>query len=250
MPFLAAAGALGGGALAYSASEDATNAQISAAEKANALEKLIYENTKRSEEPFLHGGQNALSALLKGLGLAQGNAPGIKHGSLDAPFTFKDYRESPGYKFQLKQGENAVLNNASALGGVNSGNTLKALTAYGQGLANQDFQQAYNNYTNNQNNIFGRLFSLTGTGQNAAANLGGFGQSYAGAVGSNLAGIGNAEAAGSVSQGNILSNLLNNPQLQSSFQNLFNTGGGGFNFGGQTPGNNYGGGLTGGGVQI
>lgn len=242
MPWGVAAAAVIGGI----SSANATGAQTDAANKNNALQQEIFQQTTKNEAPYLQSGNNGLKSLMEALGLAPGATGGIPHGSLTAPFTAAKYHESPGYKFQLQQGEDAVLNNASSLGGVNSGNTLKALTQYGQGVANQDYQQAYNNYTSNQNNIFQRLFSLVGTGQNAAAAQGGFGADFANAVSGNNNAIGNATAAGSVAQGNNLSNFLNNPNLQSLFQG----GGGGFNYGGQTGGANYGGGFGGGGIQL
>lgn len=248
MPFAAVAAAAIPAVIGGITSSNATDAQTEAANKNNALQEQIYQQTTRNEKPYLQAGNNSLAALLKGLGLAPGNAPGVKNGSLDAPFTFADYQKSPGYNFQMQQGTDAVLNNASHLGGVNSGNTLKALTQFGQGLASSDYQQAYNNYTNNQNNIFSRLYSLVGSGQNAASAQGGFGADFAGAVSGNNNAIGNANAAGSVALGNTIGNFFNNPSTQSAFQNMFG-GTGGFNFGGQTAGSNYGG-FAGGGIQL
>lgn len=225
MPWLAAGAVVGAGIGAISSS-NAVDAQTQASDKTLALQHLMFDKTQKNEAPYLRAGNNSLTALMQGLGLAAGGSGAAGHGSLTAPFTAQMYHESPGYKFQMQEGTDAVLNNASRLGGVNSGNTLKALTTFGQGLANQDFQQAYNNYTNNQSNLFNRLYSLTGTGQNAAASLGGFGQNYADAAGSAYGSIGNANSAGSIATGNTLSNLFTNPDLQSAFRSMFsNTGG-------------------------
>lgn len=237
--------ALGAAAIGAISSSNATDAQTQAANQNNALQQEIFQQTTANEKPYLQAGKNSLATLMQGLGLAPGSSGGVKHGSLDAPFTAAMYKESPGYQFQLSQGINAVDNSASATGGVNSGNTLKALTQYGQGLANTDYQQAYNNYVANQNNVFNRLFGVAGAGQNAAASQGGFGQGFANAVSGNNNAIGNANSANSIAQGNNLSNLLSNPNLQSLFQ-----GGGGLNYGAQTINNNAGQAFQAPGVQI
>lgn len=49
------------------------------------------------------------------------------------------YRTAPGYEFKLAQGEQAAQRAAAAGGMLSSGNTLAALTEYGQGVADQDF---------------------------------------------------------------------------------------------------------------
>jgi len=145
------------------------------------------------------------------------------------------YQQSPGYQWQLSQGLGAISNAASAQGGIQSGNTLKALQTYGQGLANQDFQQAYNNYAANYGNAynsaqanantsFNRLQTLAGSGQNAAANLGSLSSQTAAQVNNNIIGAGNANAAGIVGAGNAatgglnsLASLLTNPQYAYLF---------------------------------
>jgi len=60
-------------------------------------------------------------------------------------FTMDKFHEDPGYQFQLAQGQNALTNASSLSGGMNS-NNLKGLLGYSQGLANQDYQQAFGNY--------------------------------------------------------------------------------------------------------
>lgn len=166
----------------------------------------MFQSTQANEAPYLAAGGNALTALQSGLGLGAG---GNGTGSLNAPFTMAQFQNSPGYQFQQQQGQGAILNNASALGGVKSGNTLKALNSFGQGVANQDYWNAYNAYTTNQNTQFNRLDTLAGSGQNAAANLGGLGAGVGAQIGSNQIGAGNAIAAGQVGSANALNNGIN-----------------------------------------
>lgn len=94
---------------------------------------------------------------------------------------------TPGYQFELGQGEQAIDASAAAQGGLLSGGTAKALDQYSQGLASTDYQQAYNNaltqyqqsynqYQQNQSNLFNRYASIAGAGQTATGQLGQEGQ--------------------------------------------------------------------------
>lgn len=216
MPFAyvaAAASVIGAGVGAYSSISSA-NSEQKAAKSANQLQQDMFNQTTANEAPYLAAGGSALSALQTGLGLGPG---GNGVGSLNAPFTLANFQQSPGYNFQMQQGENAILNNRSALGGVYSGNTLKALNQFGQGVANQDYWNAYNAYTQSQNQRFGQLDTIAGAGQNAAAGLGGLGAQVGQSIGQNIIGAGNAQAAGTVGLGQALSSgvngLANNSQL-------------------------------------
>jgi hypothetical protein len=73
------------------------------------------------------------------------------------------YQQSPGYQFQLGQGLEAAQNAASVAGGV-GGNQLKALQNYGQGVANQDYQQWMQNQMGIYNTNVGNLFNMLGVG--------------------------------------------------------------------------------------
>ena len=136
------------------------------------------------------------------------------------PFTGKDLQNDAGYQFRLQQGQDALENSRAAMGGLFSGATGKALSEYGQGFASNEFQNAYNRYTNDQNiaynrynndqsNLFNRLSGLAGTGQTANQQVQGAGMNYANQVGGNLIGMGNAQAANQLAQGNIRGNMFN-----------------------------------------
>lgn len=62
------------------------------------------------------------------------------YGSLGGPVNLE---EDPGYQFRLEQGEQAINRAASAAGGRHGGKTLKALQAHGQGLASQEYDNAF-----------------------------------------------------------------------------------------------------------
>lgn len=48
-------------------------------------------------------------------------------------------QETPGYKFALEQGNQAINRSAAAKGGLNSGGVLAELEKYGQGMASQEY---------------------------------------------------------------------------------------------------------------
>ena len=45
----------------------------------------------------------------------------------------------PGYDWAMQQGNESILRNNAAVGGLASGKTLEDLTTYGQGMANQEY---------------------------------------------------------------------------------------------------------------
>lgn len=64
-------------------------------------------------------------------------------------FTADKFQQDPGYQFQLQQGLDALTNKSSLAGGMNS-NNMKGLIGYAQGMANTDYQQAFQNYQTEQ----------------------------------------------------------------------------------------------------
>lgn len=199
---------IGSALIGSDAASSAADTQAAAADRATKAEMDMFNTTQKNLAPYMSAGGNALTQLLSGIGAGGGNPSGV--GPLNAPFSLAQFQNSPGYQFQLQEGTNALLNNRAATGGVNSGNTLKALMQYGQGLANQDYWNAYNAYTNSQNQKFGQLQTIAGSGQNAAAGLGSLGAQVASSVGNNIIGAGNAQAAGQVGSANAINSGLNN----------------------------------------
>ena len=120
---------------------------------------------------------------------------------------------APNYDFMLQQGQMANQRAANVGGGALSGNTLTGLNRYTQDYAGNAYQNAFNNYQNQRQNIFGNLSNLAGVGQTSTGQLTG----AAGNYGTNLTNlnVGNAAAqaaaqvANAQAQGNTLSNLGN-----------------------------------------
>lgn len=152
---------------------------------------------------------------------AYGNPDDPSYGSFTQPFdihAFLSYLD-PGYGFQKQQGEQAVLNSAAAGSGALSGAAMKDLLSFNEGLAATGYQNAFDRYQTQQNNIFQRLYSIAGLGQNAAANVGNQGTQLAGNAGQMYSNAGSAAGAGIVGAGNALGGgltdywLLSHPEL-------------------------------------
>lgn len=172
------------------AAENAQQLQAQEAQNALNFQEQEFATQQANEAPWLQQGQQAVSQLgqLAGPG---GLQPWNQQ--FQAP-TAEQAAQTPGYQFQLQQGEQALQNSAAAKGDLLSGNTGAALEQYGQGLASTNYQQVYNNaltqyqqsynqFQQNQANQFNRLASVAGLGQTAAGQLGQTGQAAAQNVG-------------------------------------------------------------------
>lgn len=130
---------------------------------------------------------------------------------------------APNWAFALDQGIKAGKNAGNLQTGLISGNTMKGIADYTLAKSGDLYQQAYNNYTANQSNIFNRLSTVAGLGSAANQQSAGLAASIAPAAGNAAAGIGAAQAAGTVGQANALSGAANNALGWYQLNNL--TGG-------------------------
>lgn len=171
------------------AANDAANIQAGAARSANEVQRYIFDQQREDAQPWRQAGQVALSDLMGEMGLRGGN------GELNQKFSANDLQFDPGYQFRMQEGQKAIERSAAARGGLNSGATMKALTRYSQGVASDEYQNAYNRFNNDRNTRFNRLASLSGVGQTANNQLAQAGQNYANATSQNLMGAANAQAS-------------------------------------------------------
>lgn len=158
-------------------------------------------------------------------------APDLMVGNYQDPgdFTMEKFQQDPGYAFRMSEGLKALDRTAAARGGLISGGAMKAASRYGQDMASQEYQNAFNRYNQNRgfnSNLFNQnrtyqtnqynqnrnfntdlyqtnrtnalapLGTLMSSGQNAANQMGAAGQNYAGNASSTYQQAGNAAAAG------------------------------------------------------
>ena len=187
---------LGSSLISAYASGDAadTAAQASGqASSASIAEQRRQDDLNRAAQaPFLAAGTGAVNRL------AAGMAPGGEFsGSFDSAGFLAN--QDPGYGFRMSEGMKALDRSAASRGGLLSGATLKGAQQYGQGLASQEYQNAFNRYQTNRANQLNPLQSLAGQGQTTATALGQQGANTAGNIGNaymtSAANTGNAAMA-------------------------------------------------------
>jgi hypothetical protein len=129
---------------------------------------------------------------------------------------------SPSYQFQLNQGLGQTANFMNSRGGLNSGNTLKGLVDYSIGAAGQGYGQAADIYFANQSNIYNRLASVAGLGQQANTTVAGAGSSLGAGMANSTMNAGAAAAGGTVGSANAIAGGLNNAASWYTLSSLMN----------------------------
>lgn len=167
-------GSLVGGILGSNASQQAAGVETQGAQQAQQLELQNQQQaqnyqtgnlaaTTQAEQPYQQLGSTSANAL-----------NGYVQNGFTAP-TLAQAQQTPGYQFQLQQGTQAIDANAAATGNLMSGTTGVAEQKYGQGLAQNAYQQTYQNalnsyMANTQTALAGSQLGLSSTGQLASSN--------------------------------------------------------------------------------
>jgi len=186
-----------------------TNQQAKAAQNASqqqiAYQQQALQQMQQNLAPYQAIGTSVLPQLLTSLGYqGQFGSNGQLTGVSGQGFQFNpsNLENTPGYQFTLGQGLNAVNNQQSAMGLNNSGAQGKALANYATGLAQNTYNQQYQNALNTYQTNASQLGGLLNLGQNAAAGVGNAAYNAYGAMG-------NAASARTVAAGNQASNTFN-----------------------------------------
>lgn len=175
------------------AAKNASAQQAAAAAEASQYQKDMYGKAVDQLTPYADAGRTSLAQLMGQM------AP---DGYFNQTYSGQDIYNDPSYQFRLQQGQDAIESSAAARGGLLSGATMKALQGYGQDMASQEYQNAFNRYTTDQNNRFSRLSNLVGMGQESAGSIGNAGMETARIVGGYTTGAGDAQAAGTIGAAN------------------------------------------------
>jgi hypothetical protein len=216
---VAVAGAtLVGGAISSNAQKKAgqaaADAQTQAADAGIAEQQRQFNAIQKLLQPYVTGGQSAFTGQqnLIGLGGAQAQKAAIN-----------SLQQSPQFTSLVQTGENAILQNASATGGLRGGNTQAALAQFRPQLLSQLIDQQY-----------ARLGGLSSLGQNAAAGVGNAGMTTGSNIGNLMQQRGAAIAGGALAggqanagYGQVIGQLGG---LAGSYFNRPGVGGGGSNF--------------------
>ncbi len=144
--------------------------------------KLLAAQGKAAEQlsPFSQAGASATNQLSS---------------RLSSGFNPDDLTQDPGYQFRLQQGQTALERSLAAQGMGQSGAALKAAQEFGQGLADQTYNDAYSRWLQQNSQLSG----LSGTGLGAAG-------SQADIQGN----IGNIRGSAALEQSNVINQTLSN----------------------------------------
>ncbi len=198
MSWMMAAAITGGasvvsGLIGASASKKAAAQQAAAIRDAAATQERMYQQGRQDLAPYRDIGYQSLKDITAQQPYLTGR--------------FEDYRDEyldPSMAFRLGIGEQTTQRAANVGGGALSGNTLRALQDYSQGLASTEYSNAFNRFQTERGNIYNTLANIAGMGQGAVNTGVQAGQATAQNLGQLAVGGGQAQAAGTIGQANAI----------------------------------------------
>lgn len=187
--------------------EQASQTQAASADKGIEEQRRQFDALVQLMSPYVQAGTGALSQQQALIGL---------QGAEAQQQAMQGFEQSPLFQSLTQQGENAILQSASATGGLRGGNVQAALAQFRPQMLNQLIEQQY-----------GRLGGLTTVGQASAAGQASSGMQSASNISNLLANQGAALAGGQLAAGNV------NRQIFGDVLGALKTGGEAFKaFGG------------------
>lgn len=176
-----------GAVASSSAAKQASKAQVNATNAGIAAQQNAQAQMQQLLNPYVQAGNQAMPQYqnLLGMGGAEAQQAAVNQ-----------IANNPLFGQLVGQGESALLQNASATGGLRGGNTAGALAQYRPQMLNQQIQQQMQH-----------LAGLTQMGQNAAAGVGTAGMATANNVSDLLNQQGAAKAGNALAQGNVWGSL-------------------------------------------
>jgi hypothetical protein len=206
------------------AADKAAGAQRSASDAAIAEQRRQQAESERLLAPYMQAGQAALGQQQALLGLGGADAQRAAIAQIE---------QGPQFQAMVQQGETAILQNASATGGLRGGNTQAALAQFRPQMLSQLIQQQ-----------MAQLGGISGMGQQGALGAAGYGQQGAQGVMGQLGAQGQAAAGAAMAQGQGMANIFGGVGgalgtlggLGAMGRGPFGGGGGGAAGSGYTPG--------------
>lgn len=174
-------GGITGAKQAGRAAEQAGQTQAAAAQAGIDEQRRQFDSLVQLMSPYVQAGTGAMQQQQALIGL---QGPEAQQQAISG------FEQSPLFQSMQQQGENAILQNASATGGLRGGNVQAALSQFRPQLLNQLIEQQY-----------GRLGGLATMGQASAAGQASGGMQSASNVGNLLANQAQATAGGQIARG-------------------------------------------------
>jgi hypothetical protein len=192
----AGGGALVSGIMGSGAAKRAGREQAAAMREAVALQREMYNTTRKDLEQYRNVGGKYTTELDQAMP------------ELTKSFTMSDFNKDPGYDFRMQEGAKALERSAAARGGLMGGAAGKAMARYGQDYASNEYSNAYNRFNQDRDQRFNKLSNLSNMGMNAANMTGQYGQNMADQAGKMMMDNGNAQAASTIAQSNAWSDAI------------------------------------------
>ncbi len=180
------------------AAESAAGAQTASSQASIEEQRRQFGAVQKLLSPYSNAGNKSLEHQLNFLGINGTQAQGDM---------IRGLSESPEMAAMLQQGENAILQNASATGGLRGGNIQATLAQFRPQLLSQMIQ-----------NRFSQLGTISGLGQASAAGQAAAAQQTGANIGNALTQQGQAAAGAALAQGQAQAQMWGN--IGSSIGNV------------------------------
>lgn len=141
---------------------------IQAQQEAQRQGAAALEKGAAAYDPYTQFGMESTNRLATLMGLR----PGAGSGSLMEQPSIDQLQMDPGYAFREQQGMKALNQSMAAKGLGVSGSGIKGALEFGQGLASQEYGNAYNRFMANRANVMNLLQGGVNTGFGAAQGRG------------------------------------------------------------------------------
>lgn len=176
----------------------AAGAQAAASQAAVDEQRRQFDELQKLLAPYVQAGTPALQQLQALAGTAGPEAQQAAIGQIE---------QSPFFQASVRQGEQAMLQNASATGQLRGGNIQGALAQFRPAMLQNAIEQQY-----------ARLAGLTTMGQQSAARVGSAGMQTGTNIGNLLIGQGAAQAGGIIGQAAPWARFADVPGEYAAFQ--------------------------------
>lgn len=203
------AGSLLGGRSQKKAAQSAADASVQGQMAAIEEQRRQFDAIQKLLAPYVQGGQEAFGQQMGLMGLK---------GAEEQQRQLEMIKSSPEFAEMTRQGEQGILANASATGGLRGGNTQSALAQFRPQVLNQLVAQK-----------LGQYGGVANAGLGAAQNTGQFGANSAANIGQLQQGMGFDRGNSLIALGGINANMYN--QLAGGLGQIA----GGLNLGSKSP---------------
>jgi hypothetical protein len=172
------------------AAESAAGAQTESSQASIAEQRRQFEAVQKLLKPYVDAGSGAMTDMRSLTGLRGATAQKNAITALET---------GPQMQAMIEQGENAILQNASATGGLRGGNTQATLAQFRPQLLNQLIEQQFSKYG-----------QIAGLGQASAAGQAAAAQQTGANIGNALTQQGQAAAGAALAQGQAQAQMWGN----------------------------------------